>query len=473
MKTSVLSQPTAKTFLPSARIRGWIYSLLFAAVGAYLLQNPENLKLTTYWFLTIFAISAFAFEIMPLFGTAILLLMLYIVTGIASPDLAFVGWTTPIPWVCLCGMLIGALMERTKLSDRIALLTISHIASTPLRLYGAFIVAGYLIGAIIPDVITTTIIFMTIASGMCHKMGMEKGSKAATILVMAGFFGATVPATNYLPNNIGIVGLLMVKDIGVPIEWVSFFIDNLGYSLINAAFCITILHFFGSRELGKYIDQCRSHAGEQIKAMGTMSLDEKKTLALTILAVVAFATEKFHGIPGYYAFCGIVLLGFTPIFSLLKADDVKEVQFDILFFITACMAIGIVAGSLGIPEWIAAMVVPWLESMNSLASTSIISYGVGILSNFALTPVAAASSLSIPLAEIASTLGLSTQPLLYSFFYGLDQFLFPYELAAGLLMYATGYVRLKHLMLIMACRMVLSGVAVLIVSSTYWQWLGY
>ncbi|SCY06087.1 SLC13 family permease [Desulfoluna spongiiphila] len=459
--------------LTSQKTRGWALTLLFASLGAFLLHNPEAPKVTTYWFLTIFAISGFAFEIMPLFTTAVLLLMMYIVTGVASPDLAFVGWTTPIPWVILCGMLIGGLMERTKLSDRIALLTIYHIGSTPMKLYGAFIIAGYVVGAIIPDVITVVILFMTIASGMCAKMGLEKGSKAATTLIMAAFFGATVPATNFLPNNVGIVGLLMVKDMGVPIEWFSFFIDNLGYSLINALFCIGILHVFGSRELGQYIDQCRAHAHEEIEAMGAMNRDEKKTLFLTILAVIAFATEKFHGIPGYYAFCGVILLGFTPLFSLFKVEDVKEVQFPILFFIIACMAVGIVAGSLGIPAWMAGKVVPYLQNMESLAGTSIFAYGVGILANLALTPVAAASSLSIPMAEIAANLGLNTQPLLYSFFYGLDQFLFPYELAPALIMFATGYVRMKYLIQIMLPRMVLSGIAVVIVATTYWQWIGY
>ena len=459
--------------LASKKTRGWILSFLFALTGAFLLYTPETPKITTYWFLTIFAISGFAFEIMPLFTTAVLLLMMYIITGVASPGLAFVGWTTPIPWVILCGMLIGALMERTKLSDRIALRTIHHIGSTPIRLYAALIIAGYVVGAIIPDVITVVILFMTIATGMCNKMGLEKGSKASTTLIMAAFFGATVPATNYLPNNVGIVGLLMVKDMGVPIEWFSFFIDNLAYGLLTSISCIGILHLFGSRELGKYIDQCRAHAREEIEAMGCMSTDEKKTLVLTILAVLAFATEKFHGIPGYYAFCGIVLLGFTPIFSLLKADDVKEVQFSILFFIIACMAVGIVAGSLGIPAWMAAKVVPYLQNMDSLAGTSIFAYGVGIIANLALTPVAAASSLSIPMAEIATNLGLNPQPLLFSFFYGLDQFIFPYELAPALIMFATGYVRMKYLIQIMLSRMVLCGVVVVIVATTYWQWIGY
>lgn len=453
--------------------RDWAIVGVIAAAGAFFLHDPATPKLTLYWFETIFAIAAFAFEIMPLFGTAVLLLIAYIVTGVASPDLVFVGWTTPIPWVCLCGMLIGALMERSSLSNRIALLAITRIGTTPLRLYLALIVAGYAVGAIIPDVITVTILFMTIASGMCSSMKLEKGSKAATTLILAAFFGATIPATNYLPNNVGIVGLLMVKDLGVPIEWLGFFIENVVYSLILGAACIGILHVFGTRELGRYMNHCLTHAREELQEMGPMGRDEVKTLLLTIMALLAFATERLHGIPGYYAFAGVVLLGFTPAFNLLKREDVEKVHFSILFFIVGCMAIGIVAGSLGIPAWMAAKIVPHLESMKSLAGTSVLAYCAGILANFALTPVAAATSLSIPLAEIATSLGLEIKPLLYSFFYGLDQFLFPYEMAAALIMFATGYVRMRYLMQIMLARMICAGLAVWIVGSTYWQWISF
>jgi len=452
-------------------IKKWAMAAAIAATGAYIMNDPGNPKIALYWFETIFAIAGFAFEIMPLFATAVLLLMAYIVTGIATPDLAFVGWTTPIPWVCMCGMLIGVLMEKTKLSNRIALLAITRIGRTPLRLYIAMIVAGYAVGAIIPDVITVTILFMAIASGMCAAMKLEKGSKAATTLIMAAFFGATVPATNYLPNNVGIVGLLMVKDMGVPIQWLSFFIENIAFALLVGVACVGILHFFGSRELGKYMDQCLEHASENLSAMGSITRDEKKTLILTTLALAAFATESLHGIPGYYAFCAVVLLGFTPLFDLLKKEDVAQVQFSILFFIVGCMAIGIVAGSLGIPAWMAGKIVPYLENVQSLSGSSLLAYCTGILANFALTPVAAATSLSIPLAEIATTLGMDIKPLLYSFFYGLDQFLFPYELAAALIMFATGYVRMRYLMLIMAVRMLCGAVAVWIVASTYWQWI--
>lgn len=454
-------------------VRNWLLAFGIAAVGAFILHNPATPKVTLYWFETIFAIAGFAFEIMPLFGMAVLLMSMYIITGIATPDLVFVGWTTPIPWVCMCGMLIGVLMEKTRLSERIALLAISKIGSTPIRLYLAMILAGYAIGAIIPDVVTVTILFMTVAVGMCSSMDLSKNSKAATTLIMAAYFGATVPATGYLPNNVGIVGLLMVRDMGVPVEWGTFFIENLGFSVLTSIVCICILHFFGSKDLGKYMEQCLLHSKERLNQMGVMTRDEKKTLLLTTLAMVVFATEPLHGVPGYYAFCGVVLLGFTPLFNLFTAEDVGKIQYHILFFIVGCMAIGIVAGSLGIPGWIASQVVPYLEMVDSLPGSSLLAYCTGVLANFALTPVAAATSLSIPMANIAISLGLEVKPLLYSFFYGLDQFLFPYELAAALIMFATGYVRMKFLMQIMLARMILAGVALLIVSGTYWQWISF
>lgn len=452
-------------------LRNWILAAAIAGTGAFVLNDPTNPKIALYWFETIFAIAGFAFEIMPLFATAVLLLMAYIVTGVSSPDLAFVGWTTPIPWLCMCGMLIGVLMEKTRLSNRIALLAITRIGHTPLRLYIAMLVAGYAVGAIIPDIITVTILFMAIAASMCSAMNLEKGSKASTTLILAAYFGAVVPGANFLPNNVGIVGLLMVKDMGVPIEWLSFFVENLAYALLLGTACVGILHFFGSKELGKFMDQCLEHATDNLNEMGPISRDEKKTLLLTTLALIAFATETLHGIPGYYAFCAVVLLGFTPLFKLLEVEDVKQVQFSILFFIVGCMAVGIVAGSLGIPAWMAGKVVPYLENVQSLGGSSLLAYVTGILSNFALTPVAAATSLSIPLAEIANSLGMEMKPLLYSFFYGLDQFLFPYELAPALIMFATGYVRMRYLVMIMAMRMAFGAAAVWIVASTYWQWI--
>ena len=199
-----------------------------------------------------------------------------------------------------------------------------------------------------------------------------------------------------------------------------------------------------------------------------MSRDEKKTLVLALLALVAFISEPWHGIPGYFAFCSMVLLGFTPVFNLMEASDLKKVQFPILFFIAGCMSIGIVAGTLGIPAWLAGKLVPYLQQIDSNAGSSMFAYWVGVVANLVLTPVAAATSLSVPMAEIATSLNLGIKPILYSFLYGLDQFFLPYELAPALIMFATGYVRVRYLIGIMLTRMVLASLIVAFVATFIW-----
>lgn len=425
-----------------------------------------------YWFGTILAIAMFAASLLPNFATVVLLLMYYVITGVAKPEMAFVGWTAPIPWLSLCGMLLGVLMDKCNLASRIALLLLTRIGRTPLRLYAAFLLAGLALAAIIPDVITVMIIFMTIAQGMCVSLKLDKNSRSSASIILAAFFGAAIPSAMYLPNNTGIIGLLMVKDMGVPFTWLSFAFENMGFQALHALIAYGILYVFGSRELAEHIDSCRAVAADELKKLGSMSRNEKKTLLLTVAALIGFIAEPLHHIPSYYVFCAIVLLGFTPIFNLLNGDDIEKVQFSILFFIAGCMAIGIIAGTLGIPAWLSERLMPILRQIQSLPLASLFAYWVGVLSNLVLTPVAAATSLSIPMAEIATSLGMPIKPVLYSFLYGLDQFFLPYELAPALIMFATGYVRIRYVLALMTLRMALVSLAVLATAAFIWPLMG-
>ena len=70
---------------------GWLTSLLGGLFVAWCFYDPSTPKVNLYWFGTIMAIGMFAFDLLPNFVTAVLLLMYYILTGIAAPDVAFIG----------------------------------------------------------------------------------------------------------------------------------------------------------------------------------------------------------------------------------------------------------------------------------------------------------------------------------------------------------------------------------------------
>ena len=63
---------------------GWLTSLLGGLFVAWCFYDPSTPKVNLYWFGTIMAIGMFAFDLLPNFVTAVLLLMYYILTGIAA-----------------------------------------------------------------------------------------------------------------------------------------------------------------------------------------------------------------------------------------------------------------------------------------------------------------------------------------------------------------------------------------------------
>ena len=92
--------------------------------------------------------------------------------------------------------------------------------------------------------------------------------------------------------------------------------------------------------------------------------------------------------------------------------------------------------------------------------------------NFLLTPLSATSTLSAPITELGVQMGIDPRLLYFSFQYGLDNLLFPYEYALYLYFYSSGYIRFKDMLVVMALRMILAGIFVAVIAMPYWRMLG-
>ena len=134
------------------------------------------------------------------------------------------------------------------------------------------------------------------------------------------------------------------------------------------------------------------------------------------------------------------------------------------------MTIGGAAKASGVDKVIADLLMPLLSGGELYTSFS--TFVSGIILNFLFTPIAAFSAMTAPLVEMASQMNMSPLALVYSFSYGVDQYLFPYEFVVTLYFYSTGYIKLSHFMTIFAVRMVLAGAFLALVLYPYWQFVG-
>ena len=89
-----------------------------------------------------------------------------------------------------------------------------------------------------------------------------------------------------------------------------------------------------------------------------------------------------------------------------------------------------------------------------------------------LTPLAAVSSMSAPMVEIAQALNINPRPMLYAFLYGLDQYIFPYEYILYMYIFSTGHATARHMFLGLGLRMVFAGTGILVIQVPYWSFLG-
>lgn len=450
----------------------WLLAIAIAVFGGVLLYDSTSIQWSLFWFFTFFGIALFSLEPIPNAISAILLMFAFVISGIAPPKVVFASWTGFIPWVMFAGLCIGAIIEKTGFAQRLALLIISKMGKTPFLLFLSFLVAGYIMNLLIADIVTNVIVLGTFGFGVCKALNLSPSSKASTAIMISCYFAGSNVGANFYPNNLGIVAFQMLGEQGLSVTWTQFFVENFSVVLMSSFFSLLIPYFYARKEIAETMSAARQYIQDECTNCGKMSADEIRTLILLVLAVLAVMLEPYHGLPGIFLMSFIVLLAFCPPFNLLDKDDFAKLPFGIIFFIVGCLAIGFAAAELGIPKWFATKLLPILSGVESSAVLNVFSYFIAVLANFILTPLAAASTLSAPMADLAVQLGFSAKPVVYSFLIGLEQWLLPYEAAPALFLYATGYMRLKYILTIMTIRIFVTAFVIWLNTVTVWSWMG-
>ena len=452
--------------------RNWTIVLLIPLALMAILHSHFNAEaiMAMYLGITVFIILVWAFEVLPSVQAAILLPLLYIVFGIAPIEKVFQPWLTFLPWVCVAGLVFGDILGRTGLARRIALLCVKIMGGSFTSIAVGLMLAGILLAALVPSIMARVVIFYAVTCGFADALGLEKKSRLSSGVLMSGFFAATSPAIIYMTGaEQNLLGINMINMNEEVITWGGYLLDNLPAGLVYCCLSVVFAHLIKGRESLPPKDLVKKEVAEQLAAMGKFTSAEFKTLALLVFGVSAFVALGAN--EGPWLFVIAACLAFFPGFSLINEQQLRGLNFGFIFFVTGCMAIGFAAGHLGLPKMIGDWMAPVLQGESGLMCV-LLSYGAGLGLNFLLTPLAATASMGGPLVAVAAELGMSPLPFVYSFLYGLDQYIFPYEYALLLFFFMDSRVTLSHIIPPLAARMVTTLVILAAVAYPWWMLRG-
>jgi di/tricarboxylate transporter len=414
--------------------------------------------------ITLCAILIFAFETLPQMIPAILLPVAYVVAGIAPEQAVFGPWSTSVPWMFMGGILMANCLESAGLLRRVAYWCIIKTGGTYNRILYGIMFTGIILNLLIPA--QAVIPLAAFTYGICLALDLGQSKESAGIM-LTGAMAALTPLFFFYNPNFNIIVGAGNTVYNEPMTWFLYLFHNAPM-ILWSFFCVFLITkiFKPSKEI-----DCKAYVSEAYDKLGSLTSKEKKGLFVTILLVIFLMTGGLHRINIGWGFAVAGCLMYLPGIRVGTDDDIKRINFSLLFFVTACMAIGAASNVLGIGKIIAQYSTPVMEASGSMF-TLVLVWVLSVVSNFIMTPLAIWAAFTAPLAEIALSVDINPFSFYYIINMATNQIILPYEYALVLIYFSFGLIRLQDFVKFFSIKMIFNLIFIVIIMIPYWKFIG-
>lgn len=417
--------------------------------------------------ITLFAILMIAFELLDYMIPSILLPTAYVLLKLAPGSVVFSGWTQTTPFMIIGGFLLANVLTEVKLMQRIAFWCIAKVG-------GSFngMLYGLALMAIIITFLTSGksyVIVAAICAGLIKSLQLEPGKDSAT-LMLAGMAACTFAITGFVFSP----QFMSIMVAGAQTVIPDFTVDYLSYMLHTWPWIIMVfVLIFIMTKIDKPDQDINGKAyfEEEYKKLGKVSVQEKKAAAVTAALIIFLATSRFHGIALDYGFIIFPWLFFMPGINIGTKRAIRDINYQMVFFMVACISIGSVSSAIGLGKIVSQVLAPILQPIGPRMIVVVVWF-LGIILNALMTPIAVIGAFSAPVAQLALDLGLNPTGVMYALVNSMDMVVMPYESVPYLVAFSFGYISMPRFIKFSLLKMAVATVFLIIVMIPYWLLLG-
>jgi anion transporter len=315
--------------------------LAILAAGAVRIGAPFAPAGATMLSITTFCIVLWVGNLVPPAYTGVLCLGL---VGLAfSLDLALTGFGSPATWLIAFGLVMGEATRRSGLAEWagrwvIHRVTLESPAANPARTYRRLLFGLSAAGLLLVLVIPVGIVRVLVLAPVVLEVGERFDSQRMRLGLFFGpvlttYLGTFSVLTGGSPNII-VLGVLE-SVAGTSIPWTEWFV------LMFPVLGIGRLLLISGVVYAMYRPPAALEMEETASELRSMTGDERRMLGFLAAGVAVWVTDVFHGFHPVYGALLVVVLVFLPRVGIADFEEtVGEVDFSILFFVAAVLAIG-------------------------------------------------------------------------------------------------------------------------------------
>lgn len=303
----------------------------------------------------VWAIVMWMTRAIPEYLTAIVSGALVIVVAKVDATTALSGFSSGGWWLIVWAMVLSAVVAKTGLGWRIAYWMIAKVGNTLKKLYAANSIINIVLSFIIPSGTARGALLSTLADSLCDSIGYKPGEfKGDHGLMLNSMFANTSSLVLvFTASGIPAIGMALVKEAtGSTITWLGW----LGAVCVPAMIALVVTPFIVYKmnpptDKSKEIDV--SIANDKHKEMGKMSKAERNCTILVVLTILAWSTEKLHGISSNWVPFFTIFLMFLPGLGIAKWKDVQgDVSWNSLIWLGFAMSLASSVNATGGFQWL-------------------------------------------------------------------------------------------------------------------------
>ena len=296
-------------------------------------------------------------EAIPNYLTSLIVIMMIVLTGVTSDKEAYAQLGHPVMWLNILSFILASMLVKTQVAKRFAIWFVIKFGKSTNGIILSFIVINIVLSAFISATTAKAAIllpiFMVVAA--IYGASQDHRNNFGRNLALQNLFQINLGANSFLTGSGAtllagslIGGALGLSTVSYQDWFTAAFPMNIILILIGWLVGSKIFFPLKKEERKPQIEGGMDRLRDELHKLGKMSAQEYKAIAIFLVVLILWATDKQHGInQTAVAFMGAVV-ALLPKIGIVKWNDV-DIPWHLLLFSAGAYTLGAGLEATGLP----------------------------------------------------------------------------------------------------------------------------
>lgn len=312
-------------------------------------------------------------EAIPNYLTSLIITLAIVLTGVTSQKEAFAQLGHPVMWLNILSFVLASMLVKTRVAKRFALWFVLKFGKSAKGVFFSFLVINIVLSAFISATTAKATILLPIFMVVAAIYGASDGKRNnfGRNLVLQNLFQVNMGATGFMTGsgaNLLAISLFMGaygSTLGYSDWFAACFPLSLSIMLIGWFMGTKVIFPISKEEQKPQIEGGMERLRAELDAMGKMTVEEYKAIAIFVGVLLLWATDSLHGIDAtVVAFIGAVI-ALMPGIGVVKWNDV-DIPWHLMLFSSGAYTLGAGLKATNLPD---TLVNQFFDSLGVTADT--------------------------------------------------------------------------------------------------------